>query len=82
MTGNPQDNDLCIIRLSEIYLNAAEAAFKLGKRSEALGYLNQIVSRANPNKSVSDSELSLKNAAKNWLAKDMRSLITCVTIFR
>ena len=64
LTGNPQDNDLCIIRLSEIYLNAAEAAFKLGKRSEALGYLNQIVSRANPNKSVSDSELSLERILK------------------
>ena len=49
---------------SEIYLNAAEAAFKLGKRSEALGYLNQIVSRANPNKSVSDSELSLERILK------------------
>lgn len=27
-TVNPQDNDLCILRLSEVYLNAAEAAFK------------------------------------------------------
>lgn len=54
-TGNPQDNDICVIRLSEVYLNAAEAAFKLGGAhlQEAQNYLNAIVTRANPTKSVS-----------------------------
>lgn len=64
ISGNPQDNNLCVIRLSEVYLNAAEAAFKLGKRSEALNYLNAIVSRANPDLSVSDSDLSLARILK------------------
>ena len=27
-TGDPRDNNLCIVRLSEIYLNAAEAGLK------------------------------------------------------
>lgn len=58
---NPQDNNICIIRLSEVYLNGAEAAFKLGgdKLETALKYLNPIVSRANPNRSVQQSDLTL-----------------------
>lgn len=62
-TGNPQDNNICVIRLSEVYLNAAEAAFKLGK-PEALTYLNAIVSRANPEKSVAEGELNLERILK------------------
>lgn len=60
-TVSPQDNNLCILRLSEVYLNAAEAAFKLGgdHKAEALDYLNAIVSRANPAKSVAEADLSL-----------------------
>lgn len=60
---NPQDNDICIIRLSEVYLNAAEAAFKLGGAENlkfSLDCLNAIVSRANPVKSVKETELSLE----------------------
>lgn len=61
-TGNPQDNDICVIRLSEVYLNAAEAAFKLGGEHlpEALIFLNGIVTRSNPNKSVVQAELTLE----------------------
>lgn len=64
--GNPKDNNLCIVRLSEIYLNAAEAGLKLGGeyRTPALGYLNDIVKRANPNKSVSDAEFTLERVLK------------------
>ena len=64
---NPQDNDICIIRLSEVYLNAAEAAFKLGGAENlkfSLDCLNAIVSRANPAKSVKESELSLERILK------------------
>ena len=64
---NPQDNDICIIRLSEVYLNAAEAAFKLGGAENlkfSLDCLNAIVSRANPVKSVGESELSLERILK------------------
>ncbi|MEG1587041.1 MAG: RagB/SusD family nutrient uptake outer membrane protein [Bacteroidales bacterium] len=57
---NPQDNNICVIRLSEVYLNAAEAAFKCGQQQDALYYLNAIVSRANPARSVSEQELTLE----------------------
>lgn len=65
-TGNPQDNDLCILRLSEVYLNAAEAAFKLGGAhlAEAAAYLNAIVSRANPARSVGEGDLTLDRILK------------------
>lgn len=53
-------NDIPIIRLGEVYLNAAEAAFKLGDRTSALTYLNAIVQRANPAKQVTDAELTLE----------------------
>ena len=65
--GKTQDNDICIIRLSEVYLNAAEAAFKLGGAENlkfSLDCLNAIVSRANPVKSVKESELSLERILK------------------
>ena len=53
-------NDVPVIRLAEVYLNAAEAAFKLGDRTTALKYLNAIVKRANPAKSVVDADLTLE----------------------
>lgn len=63
--GDPHDNNLCIVRLSEIYLNAAEAGLKLGSNLEvARGYLNAIVSRANPEKSVSADEFTLERILK------------------
>lgn len=57
--GNPaegetaQEADIPVLRLSEAYLIAAEAAVKIGDNTNALKYLNAIVSRANPAKSVS-----------------------------
>lgn len=41
-------NNIPVIRLSEVYLNAAEAAVKLGQSAVADEYLNSIVLRANP----------------------------------
>lgn len=41
-------NNVPVLRLSEIYLNAAEAAFKLGNLDAAVTYLNAISLRANP----------------------------------
>lgn len=56
---NPMDNNICVIRLSEVCLTAAETALKEGNREKALDYLNRIVSRANPNKVVTDAELTV-----------------------
>ncbi len=55
---------LCILRLSKVYLNAAEAAFKSDDTEKALTYLNAIVTRANPLKSVTSAELSLERILK------------------
>ena len=46
-TGDdPKTNNICIIRLSEVYLNAAEAGLKKGTNlEEAQSYLNDIISR-------------------------------------
>jgi SusD family. len=49
---SPQDvrvNNIPVIRLSEVYLNAAEAAVKLGLNEKADRYTNAIFMRANPN---------------------------------
>lgn len=47
-----QNSNVIIFRLSEAYLNAAEAAVKTLDNNKALTYLNAIVTRANPTKSV------------------------------
>ena len=55
------DNNYTVIRLSEVYLIAAEAGLKAGGdlRPYALQYLNDIVKRANPNAEVTDGEFTL-----------------------
>lgn len=53
-------NNYMVLRLSEVYLIAAEAGVKGGgSRTKALEYLNAIVNRANPAKMVSDAEFTL-----------------------
>lgn len=47
--GDVRINNIPILRLSECYLIAAEAAVKLGDSEEAAKYLNAIVLRGNPN---------------------------------
>ncbi|RPH31668.1 MAG: RagB/SusD family nutrient uptake outer membrane protein [Bacteroidales bacterium] len=56
-TGNgttelPTASNITVLRLSEVYLIAAEAAVKLPDNTKALAYINAIVSRANPAKSI------------------------------
>lgn len=65
-SGDPKDNNISVIRLSEVYLNAAEAGVKLGGEylEPARGFLNQIVSRANPDKTVSASEFTIERVLK------------------
>ena len=56
---NIADANIPLIRLSEAYLNAAEAAVKEGDNATAVKYLNPIVQRANPANSVEDKVLTL-----------------------
>ena len=56
-----EDANIPLIRLSEAYLNAAEAAAKLtadgnDHNADAVKYLNAIVNRANPAKTVDANE--------------------------
>lgn len=55
------ENNYVIFRLSEVYLNAAEAGVKIGGASavKGLNYLNAIVQRANPAKEVTAAEYTL-----------------------
>lgn len=49
-----------VLRLSESYLIAAEAAVKLGDNANAAKYLNAIVQRANPGKEVAVGDITLE----------------------
>ena len=55
-------NNLPLLRLSEVYLSAAEAAAKLGgHQDKAAKYLNEIVLRANPEaKAVSEADATVE----------------------
>lgn len=53
--GDVQNANVMLFRLSEAYLNAAEAAVKLNQNDKAIQYFNPIVSRANPANSVTGS---------------------------
>lgn len=54
-----QNANIPLIRLSEIYLNAAEAAVKLKDNTNAVKYLDAIVKRANPKKTVAGESVDL-----------------------
>ena len=47
-----EDGNIPLVRLSETYLIAAEAAVKVGDNDKAVKYLDPIVNRANPEKTV------------------------------
>ncbi len=54
-----QYNDIYVLRLSELYLTAAECEYRLnGATTTALSYINAIVTRANPNNSLTASTLT------------------------
>ncbi|KAA0988772.1 RagB/SusD family nutrient uptake outer membrane protein [Dyadobacter aurulentus] len=53
MTGDQDDKK--VIRLSEIYLIAAEAAFRLHQEDKAISYLNMLVKERDPGKKYSSS---------------------------
>lgn len=53
-----------ILRLSEAYLNAAEAAVKIGDNAKAIIYLDAIVNRANPDNTVAGTTISVDRVLK------------------
>ncbi|MCD8290332.1 MAG: RagB/SusD family nutrient uptake outer membrane protein [Prevotella sp.] len=55
-----QDANIPLLRLSETYLNAAEAAVKVGNNDDAVKYLDAIVRRANPANTVEGTEVTLE----------------------
>ncbi|WP_455591314.1 RagB/SusD family nutrient uptake outer membrane protein [Bacteroides sp.] len=56
---NIADANIPVLRLSELYLNAAEAAVKLDDNTNAVNYLDPIVKRANPAKTVVGQTITL-----------------------
>lgn len=63
-SGEMRLNSLPILRLSEVYLNAAEAAAKVSNSDAAQKYLDAIVNRANKAKHISKAEATLDRVLK------------------
>ncbi|MFY0255552.1 RagB/SusD family nutrient uptake outer membrane protein [Chitinophaga sp. 30R24] len=85
----PTESNVTLYRLSEAYLNAAEAAAKLGDQNDkAVSYLNAIVKRENPAKSITDVvtlEKVLEERRKELFGEGHRAfdlLRNGLTIFR
>ena len=57
--GDVRLDDIMLLRLSEVYLSAAEAAYKLNDKDAAAKYLDAIVNRADPSKHVTSSGITL-----------------------
>ena len=55
-----EDANIPLIRLSETYLIAAEAAVKLNDNTSAVKYLDPIVRRANPDNTVEGTTVTLE----------------------
>lgn len=62
---NCGDADCYVLRMAEIYLNAAEAAANLGDKDKAVGYVNEVLKRARM--SVDDSSTPATEPA-DWTA--------------
>ncbi|GGC05383.1 RagB/SusD family nutrient uptake outer membrane protein [Dyadobacter sediminis] len=61
-TGHSDWDDKKILRLSELYLIAAEAAFRIGNEQEALTYLNLLISEREPSLQYTNSGQALLEA--------------------
>jgi tetratricopeptide (TPR) repeat protein len=57
--GDVRLDDIMLLRFSEVYLSAAEAAYKLNDKDTAAKYLDAIVNRADPSKHVTSSSITL-----------------------
>ena len=61
VNGDPRLSNVSLIRLSELYLNAAEAAFQTGDKTKDAQYLNAIISHrtTTTSRQVTASDISL-----------------------
>lgn len=59
-------DNLPVIRLSEVYLNLAEAYYNLGNTTEAQNYLEELLVRVNPDGSVTDYGGSISEQIYNF----------------
>ena len=59
--GDVRYSNIPLLRLSEVYLNAAEAAFRLGNTTKAAQYLNDIIKNrtSDTTKQVTASDVTL-----------------------
>ena len=59
--GDVRYSNIPLLRLSEVYLNAAEAAFRLGDMTKAAQYLNDIIKSrtSDTTKQVTASDVTL-----------------------
>lgn len=66
--GDVRNNDICIIRLAEVYLNAAEAGLKEGgaAKDQGLQYLNQLIAlrTTNAGQQVAPGDFSVARILK------------------
>lgn len=66
--GDVKNNDICIIRLAEVYLNAAEAGLKEGgaAKDQGLQYLNQLIAlrTTNAGQQVAPGDFSVARILK------------------
>lgn len=66
--GDVKTNNICIIRLSEVYLNAAEAGLKVGgeARGKGLEYFRRLVSQrtSNAEQLIDDTHFSIERILK------------------
>ncbi len=61
-------NNIPMLRLSEVYLNAAEAAFQAGNKEKAASYLNAIIK----NRTTSDTEVTESNVTAQRIYMERR----------
>lgn len=77
-----------MMRLSEVYLTAAECAFNLGNKTKAAEYLNAIIENrtSDETKLVTAENItaneSLLSVVRNWLVKAIVTSIVSVAMRR
>lgn len=88
VNGDPRCSNVPMMRLSEVYLTAAECAFNLGNKTKAAEYLNAIIENrtSDETKLVTAENItaneSLLSVVRNWLVKAIVTSIVSVAMRR